>query len=444
MKKRPNVLLINPWVYDFAAFDLFLKPLGLLYLSSHLKKTGIKVHFLDCMDRYDTYFIQKNCIMDKKSGTGKFYSEQIEKPGPLKFVPRHYKRYGLPFDEVYRRLKEIGREKISAVCITGIMTYWYRGVRDMIKLVKSVLKDVPVILGGIYPTIMTHHARNTSGADLVIPGYNMKNILENISKIIHFLPENESVSGEYFTEWGDPDYSLYKKLSYLVLLTSMGCPFKCTYCSTPLLHPEFSFKPPESSFRLIEKFKIRDIAFYDDALLYRFQENLQPLLLKVIRSKNKYHFHAPNGLHIKFINKDVAPLLYKSRFKTLYLSFETSDPVRQKISGNKTTTDEFIQAVKSLKKAGFKTDDIKVYLLVGFPDQKKQEVLDSIKMVRDSGASPKVVEYAPIPGSRDYKKYFSDRLIDPLLHNNSIFYAKYSPFTWDDMHYFRQKAKESL
>jgi len=28
-----RILLINPWIYDFAAYDLWVKPLGLLSLG---------------------------------------------------------------------------------------------------------------------------------------------------------------------------------------------------------------------------------------------------------------------------------------------------------------------------------------------------------------------------------------------------------------------------
>jgi len=28
-----NILLINPWIYDFAAYDFWMKPLGLLTLA---------------------------------------------------------------------------------------------------------------------------------------------------------------------------------------------------------------------------------------------------------------------------------------------------------------------------------------------------------------------------------------------------------------------------
>lgn len=38
-----DILLINPWAYDFKAYDFWLKPLGLLYLADFLKKLGLSV-----------------------------------------------------------------------------------------------------------------------------------------------------------------------------------------------------------------------------------------------------------------------------------------------------------------------------------------------------------------------------------------------------------------
>ena len=36
-----NLLLINPWIYDFTAYDLWSQPLGLLYIASFLQSHGI-------------------------------------------------------------------------------------------------------------------------------------------------------------------------------------------------------------------------------------------------------------------------------------------------------------------------------------------------------------------------------------------------------------------
>ncbi|GAI31851.1 unnamed protein product, partial [marine sediment metagenome] len=38
-----NFLLINPWIYDFTAYDFWSKPLGLLYIASILREQGYEI-----------------------------------------------------------------------------------------------------------------------------------------------------------------------------------------------------------------------------------------------------------------------------------------------------------------------------------------------------------------------------------------------------------------
>jgi hypothetical protein len=44
-----RALLVNPWVYDFKAFDFWNKPVGLLIVANILKKIGFepKLIFMD-------------------------------------------------------------------------------------------------------------------------------------------------------------------------------------------------------------------------------------------------------------------------------------------------------------------------------------------------------------------------------------------------------------
>ena len=437
---EPTVLLINPWVYDFALFDLYLKPLGLLYIASHLKKCGVNVLLLDCLNRFDEYFVNKNLIFNKKYGTGKYYYEIIDKPEILKFMPRYYKRYGLPYEVVKERLKFFRENyKISAILITSTMTYWYLGLFEMIKLVKSIFKNVPVIIGGLYVSLMPEHAKNFSNADYVIPGNNLKYIIEKIFKIIGFNNSKEIPFN--FEDWEEPDFSFYgKNLPYLVLLTSLGCPFKCSYCSTQLLYNKFTSKSYEKLLKNIIEYKTDNIAFYDDAFLFNFA-NIKKLLFEIEKYNLKFNFHAPNGLHIRFLTEEVAEILFKYNFKTIRLSYETSDILRQKETGGKTTTEELKKAIKNLISAGYKQKDIEVYILAGFVDQTREEVIKSIETVKNLGAVPKIVEYSPIPNTLEFKKIFGKNFIDPLLHNNSVFYVKFSKITIDDMIFFRSYAK---
>ena len=48
-RKSSNLLLINPWIYDFAAYDFWAKPLGFLYVAALLRKNGFSIHYIDCL-----------------------------------------------------------------------------------------------------------------------------------------------------------------------------------------------------------------------------------------------------------------------------------------------------------------------------------------------------------------------------------------------------------
>ena len=135
-----NILLINPPVYDFAAYDLWAKPLGLLYLASILQTQNNKVALLDYMDRYFYGIESKSNIY----GCGHYIKTSIPKPESLKHIPRNYCRYGLPKESAFIWLK--AQSAPDLIIVTSVMTYWYLGVIEAIETVKSVFPLVPIIL----------------------------------------------------------------------------------------------------------------------------------------------------------------------------------------------------------------------------------------------------------------------------------------------------------
>ena len=87
MSNAPFVLLVNPWITDFAAFDLWTKPMGLLLLASLLREGGCGVELIDCLDRRDPFTNSHPEILrggDKKFGTGKYPRMSLPKPEPLR------------------------------------------------------------------------------------------------------------------------------------------------------------------------------------------------------------------------------------------------------------------------------------------------------------------------------------------------------------------------
>ncbi|MBE9570101.1 MAG: radical SAM protein, partial [Proteobacteria bacterium] len=165
----PSLILINPWICDFAAYDLWSKPLGLLYLAGYLRYCGFRIHLIDCLDVHHPGMKGDKSMEKPKRrlyGTGKFWRQEVPKPLPLSVVPRPYSRYGLSLNVFVEELNKI--RKPAAILVTSLMTYWYPGVKEVISLARKVHPGVPIILGGIYARLCHNHARQNMQADRIV------------------------------------------------------------------------------------------------------------------------------------------------------------------------------------------------------------------------------------------------------------------------------------
>jgi radical SAM superfamily enzyme YgiQ (UPF0313 family) len=161
----PRVLAVNPYIYDFAAYNFWSSPLGLLYISAILRRNGLPVEFIDCMTTDEN--------KRKPDGRGPFFKEKVPKPEALGIVPKPLRRYGMSPGEVARALAT--REEPALVLITSIMTYWYRGSAEIAGMVRRAFPRAKIIVGGIYPTLCYDQAiLNFPDADLVVPSTNIQ------------------------------------------------------------------------------------------------------------------------------------------------------------------------------------------------------------------------------------------------------------------------------
>ena len=428
MKKNYNLLLINPWIYDFTAYDFWSKPLGLLYIASILREQGYEISYIDCMDRYNREILKlKNKEFPKKDefGRGPFYKEEVKKPAILKNIPRQYSRYGITEEIFLIELKKLPLPQ--GVLITSIMTYWYPGVFRAIEIIKKIFPDIPIILGGVYAILCFEHAFKFSGADYVIKG----NSIRDLIKILEQLSGNKNDYSKYEKGLDNlpyPAWDLYSDLDYISTLSSRGCPYRCSYCASFKINPKLEFRNPKEVVKEIEYWhkerEIKDFVFYDDALLINSEDNFLVILEELINKKLDIRLHTPNGIHARMINKEIAYKMYQAGVETIRLGFETEDPRVQSETGGKITNIEFKKAVNCLLEAGFKPPQIGAYLLIGIPGQDVQEIIDSIRFVIDCGAHPRLAKFSAIPGTKvwdEARTYFNLKGdVDPLFHNDAL------------------------
>ena len=440
MTTTPHVLLVNPWIYDFAAYDVWAKPYGLLSLAAILRQHGVRVSYVDCLDRFHPRGL--NTDPHSRNGRGPYLKTAVPRPPALAGINRIYSRYGIEPQWFHDALSAM--DPPDLILVTSIMTYWYPGVIETIRRIKEVFADTPVVLGGIYARLWPEHARAHSGADQIA--------LDDGRSLFAILKRYTAVDIAPRFQWLDldahpyPAFDLQHKINYIPLLTGRGCPFDCAYCAAKFLEPVMHRRSPDHVVEEIvywhQKFGVRDFAFYDDALLVHARGHALPILEGIIRRAPDLHFHTPNAVHIRAITREVARLMYKAGFHTLRLGLETTAFDQRDGLDGKVEQKEFVLAVGYLKQAGFKAYQIGAYLLVGLPDQDLEAVRTSIAIVRRAGITPVMAHYTPIPHTRLWAAACAasryDLASDPIYSNNAIMPCSREPFSWQSLSRLKQ------
>lgn len=399
-----NILAINPWIYDFAAYDFWLKPYGFLVILEYLRAHSCHIDYIDCLGLKETH---------ADYGRGKYHAEIIDKPELFAKIPRYYKRYGITLEDFENKLPD---QAPDYILITSSMTYWYPGITQALEIIQRHFPHTPVIIGGTYATLCFEHAKKTYTHAHILPN-------EQLPKLFDFLHVPYDIENLYTTL---PEYdAYYPSLDFVVLRTSWGCPFNCSYCAIKQLSGALSLRiAPHIIAAYIQKYaqkNIKDFVLYDDAFLFD-QIQVKETLRAIKRLNAGLRFHTPNALHFRYLDQEIACLLKQCGFINPHFGLETLDPQLQRQWGDKVTRQDLERGVKLLKNAGYKNGEFSAYLLLGFPGQNVSVLKDDVEWLHSLGARTSFAEFSPVPGTSMFERYQSE-FSEPLLHNNSVFGA---------------------
>ncbi len=437
-----KILFVNPYIHDFTAYDLWLRPLGLFYLAAVVRTySDADIFWLDTLDRFQDGIETGG----REDGRGKFQREFIEKPAVYRNIPRNYARYGIPLKLFQRKIADL--PDMDVIMVTSLMTYWLDGLEFTVGLLKKRFPAARIVLGGVLPSLAYGSATALSWADICVQGPGESLVLDILAGLGARISSHPDLSDTAVLPFPAVDLSGTQK--YVPLLTARGCPFHCSYCASRLLNPVFHERRPEDILAEIAErrrvFNSQHFIIFDDALLVNKKGRFRPVFSHLDGGNGMpMIFHTPNGLHTREIDEESAELMHAAGFATLRLSFESLSGDILGRSDNKVKRSHMEQAVVNLERAGFHRGRLGAYLFFGYPGQTLADMETSLAFIRDLGLVPHLSIFSPVPGTADFFRLQERGVLaaplDPLQTNKIFFLYEKSGFSSEEILMIKERA----
>ncbi|MDD5145560.1 MAG: radical SAM protein [Candidatus Pacebacteria bacterium] len=360
-----KILLINPP----GRTSFVTPPLGLMYLAASLKKAGHQPLILDFL---------------------------LEK-----FTP----------EALFKKLTP----EIKVIGITAVTP----NIAEAVSLADFIKKNFPekiIIFGGPHPSLLPRETLASSKSiDFVLKGegeermchfldylegkrkeaeldgiisrknkeifdFSQKKFIENLDDLP--FPARELVSIEEYSEILES-----REKPATTLITSRGCPFHCIYCSKPIFGNVFRARSPENVVKEIEflkeKYKIRELIFYDDTFTFNRERTVELCNLLI---EKKLNIKWKCETRVNLVDEELLELMKKAGCYLIGFGIESGNSRILNILKKGITIEQVRIAVKAAKKVGI---EILGYFILGIPGETEKEIKETINFAKSLD-----VEYA--------------------------------------------------
>lgn len=174
------------------------------------------------------------------------------------------------------------------------------------------------------------------------------------------------------------------------ILTSRGCPFKCTFCSRPVTGEKWRGRSPKNVVDEIESMltdypKIaekleRNITISDECFNLN-KKRAKEICDEILRRKLDITFQCVNGFHPSAVDIELLEKVKKAGCKEIWFGIESGNEQILKRMKKGTTKDGIKRAVEFAKKAGIET--IGGHFIIGLEDETIETARDSIRFMKE-------------------------------------------------------------
>lgn len=408
-KIKKIFLILPPYTIPATMPKRVQPPLGIAYLGAYLEQNGYEVELCDTL---------------------------IEGFDHSEIVYEDFIRYGLS-DEAIR--EKIQKFKPDVVGISCLFTIQAKSAYRICQIIKELNPDILTIMGGAHSSAMSEEVLAQGTVDFVIPGEGEITFLRLLQTIENGEDRNK-VPGIIFMHEGSmvrtPPATFLMELDQLPMparhllpmeeyfkkdrphgtatryrrstpiITSRGCPAKCTFCSIHTVWGrEFRGRSGQNVVEelefLADRYQIKEIQIEDDNLTYS-KPRAHDLLDRVIEANLDLSFTTPNGIAAWVLDRPLLEKLRKAGFYRLTIAIE---------SGNEKVLHDIVKKPLKLKKVqevvsiskdlGFELD---TFFVVGFPGETKEQMQDTFNFANNLDVdNAKFFIATPYPGTELYQ-----------------------------------------
>ena len=407
-------------------------PVGISYIAAALKKSNYRVKIIDCVG----------------AGINEIHTT----------VDNRFKIQGIDVD---RSIEMINKD-CDIIGISTMFSQEWPHIRRYINKVRDSFPNAKIIVGGEHATAMPEFSlRDCPEIDYIIKGegelaliqlvYNIRKGIEDKISGVVFLKDgryNESLLAPRLVKienlpwpsWELLDIEPYFQPNFTMgisqgrnmpLLATRGCPYQCTFCSSPQMWTTRYVMRPASDVvdeieYYIKKYQINSVDFYDLTAIVK-KEWVMDFTNELKRRNLDITWQLPSGTRSEALDQEVISRLADTGIKFLVYAPESGSKRILKEIKKKVNLKKLTQSVSFAKKNKIIT---KLNFIIGFPNEKRLDILKTLLFiwklallkVNDCNLSI----FSPYPGSEIYDELRKSSVIPEI--NDAYFESLITQF----------------
>jgi len=414
-----HTLLINPFTPDKIENKEFRLPSSLLYLGAYLKDAEESVS-----------------ITDLNTVRPWLYENPMQ----------------TAVDTLFADIRQTSPSLIGFSCM---FTCQFEQVAALVRKVKEVFPDIPIVLGGMHPTIFPREILSGFGfIDYIVLGEGERQLLSLVNSLKNGLPLSD-IQGFAYTKDGEvrinprkdyiedvdnlpiQGYGLVDLDKYVFdtkhwhnpknddiyisapFITSRSCPVSCNFCSMHLVGGnKYRARTPENVVdeieMLVKEYGIRRLEINDDNFTLNKKRTIE-ICNDIVRRGLDIQFETLNGLMVNTLTDEVVDALASAGWVRGALAIESgSEMIRNRVIGKNLSEKVIYDAIASIRR--YDHIYLKAYFMIGLPEETTETLEETYKMISDLNLEdPYVTNVIPYPGTRLFEQCVRDGLFTDII-----------------------------